>query len=65
MNIELIHGDCLEEMDYILTDSIDMVMVDVPYGVTHCKWDSIIPLEPMWELLHRIVKPNRAMVFTA
>lgn len=65
LDTELIHGDCLEEMDYLLTNSIDMIMVDVSYGVTHCKWDSIIPLKPMWKLLHRIVKSTGAVVFTS
>ena len=42
-----------------------MVMCDPPYGTTVCKWDAIIPLEPMWRCLKRIVKANSAMVFTA
>ena len=61
----LIHGDCLEEMKNIPDGSIDMVCTDPPYGTTACKWDSIIQLEPMWEQLKRIIKPNGAIVMTA
>ena len=63
--IQLIHGDCLEEMKKIPDGSIDMVLTDPPYGTTACKWDSVIPLEPMWEQLKRIIKPNGAIVMTA
>ena len=58
-------GDCLEVMKEIPDGVIDMVLTDPPYGTTACKWDSIIPLEPMWEQLKRIVKPNGAIVMTA
>jgi len=61
----LIHGDCLEEMKSIPDGSVDMVLTDPPYGKTACKWDSIIPLEPMWEQLKRVIKPNGAIVMTA
>ena len=63
--IELIQGDCLEKMKDILDGSIDCVITDPPYGTTACKWDSIIPLEPMWEHLKRVIKPNGAIVMTA
>ena len=63
--IKLIHGDCLEKMADIEDGSVDMVMTDPPYGTTACKWDSIIPLEPMWEQLKRVIKPNGAIVLTA
>ncbi|RKY29346.1 MAG: site-specific DNA-methyltransferase [Candidatus Omnitrophota bacterium] len=52
-------------MGEIEDGSIDMVMCDPPYGITACKWDSIIPLEPMWEHLKRIVKPNGAIILMA
>ena len=65
MKIELIQGDCLERMKDIPDRSIDMVLADPPYGMTACKWDSIIPLEPMWEQLKRVIKPNGAIVMTA
>ena len=63
--IELINGDCLEEMKNIESWSIDLILTDPPYGTTACKWDSIIPLEPMWEQLKRIIKPNGAIVLHA
>lgn len=59
------HGDCLERMKDIETGSVDMVLADPPYGTTACKWDSVIPLGPMWEQLKRIIKPNGAIVMTA
>ena len=62
--INLMLGDCLERMKEIPDGSIDMVMTDPPYGTTACKWDSVIPLEPMWEQLKRIIKPNGAIVLT-
>ena len=63
--VRLMHGDCLERMKEIPSSSVDMVLADVPYGTTACKWDSIIPLEPMWKQLKRVIKPNRAIVMTA
>ena len=63
--IELIQGDCLERMKEIPDGSVDMVLTDPPYGTTACKWDSVIPLEPMWEQLKRVIKPNGAIVMTA
>ena len=61
----LMKGDCLERMKEIESGSVDMILTDPPYGTTACKWDSIIPLEPMWEQLKRIIKPNGAIVMTA
>ena len=63
--INLMQGDCLERMKEIPDGSVDMILADVPYGTTACKWDSIIPLEPMWEQLKRIIKLNGAIVMTA
>ena len=63
MNLML--GDCLERMKEIPSGSVDMILTDPPYGTTACKWDSIIPLKPMWEQLKRIIKPNGAIVMTA
>ncbi len=60
--INLMLGDCLERMKEIPDKSIDFILTDPPYGTTACKWDSIIPLEAMWKELHRIIKPNRAIV---
>ena len=64
-SVWLMKGDCLERMKEISSGSVDMVLTDPPYGTTACKWDSIIPLEPMWEQLKRIIKPNGAIVMTA
>lgn len=60
--IELWHGDCLEMMKHIPDGSIDAIITDPPYGTTACKWDSIIPFEPMWAELKRIIKPDGAIV---
>ena len=64
-SVWLMKGDCLERMKEIPSGSVDMVLTDPPYGTTACKWDSIIPLEPMWEQLKRTIKPNGAIVMTA
>ena len=61
VNIELKQGDCLELMKDIPDGSVDLVLTDPPYGTTACKWDSVIPFEPMWEQLNRIIKPNSAI----
>ncbi len=63
--INLMKGDCLERMKEIPDGSVDMILTDPPYGTTQCKWDSVIPLEPMWAELKRIIKPNGAIVMTA
>lgn len=60
-NIKLWQGDCLELMKNIPDKSIDMVLCDPPYGTTACKWDSVIPFEPMWKQLNRIIKSNGAI----
>lgn len=65
MAVNLMQGDCLERMKEIVSGSVDMILTDPPYGTTACKWDSIIQLEPMWEQLKRIIKPNGAIVMTA
>jgi site-specific DNA-methyltransferase (adenine-specific) len=58
-------GDCLDVMRGIPDGSVDAVICDPPYGTTACKWDSVIPFEPMWVQLKRIVKPNGAIVLMA
>lgn len=55
-------GDCLEEMKEIPDGSVDMVLCDLPYGVTMNKWDVAIDLEKLWEQYSRIVKENGAVV---
>lgn len=59
------HGDCLELMKDIPDGSVDMILADLPYGTTACKWDTIIPFEPLWEQYERIIKDNGAIVLTA
>ncbi len=61
----LFQGDCLDIMPLIPDNSIDMILCDLPYGTTACKWDAIIPFEPLWEQYERIIKPNGAIVLTA
>ena len=55
-------GDCLELMKQMPDKCVDLVLTDPPYGTTACEWDSVIPLEPMWERLNRLIKPNGAIV---
>ena len=62
---KLILGDCLEKMGEIPDGSVDMILADPPYGTTACKWDTIIPLEPMWQNVWRVLKQNGAVVFSA
>jgi len=62
MSSNLMQGDCLELMQSIPDGSIDAIITDPPYGTTACKWDSVIPFEPMWAELKRIIKPNGAIV---
>ena len=57
--------DCLEGMQLIDDKSIDMILCDLPYGTTACKWDTIIPFEPLWEQYKRIIKDNGAIVLTS
>ena len=57
-NFELWQGDCLELMKDIPDKSVDMIFTDLPYGTTHCKWDSIIPLDELWMHYKRITKDN-------
>jgi len=59
------NGDCLELMKLIPDGSVDMILCDLPYGTTACKWDVIIPFEPLWEQYKRIIKSNGAIVLTA
>ena len=60
--INLMQGDCLELLKTIPDGSVDMILTDPPYGTTACNWDSVIPFEPMWAELKRIIKPNGAIV---
>jgi site-specific DNA-methyltransferase (adenine-specific) len=59
--MNLLNGDCLEQLKTLEANSVDMVLADLPYGTTACKWDNVIPFEPLWAELHRVCKPNAAM----
>ena len=59
--IKLYNGDCLELMKDIPDKSVDMILCDLPYGTTACKWDSVIPLDQLWEQYNRIIKDNGAI----
>lgn len=61
----VIEGDTLEEMKKIEDKSIDLILVDLPYGTTKNKWDVIIPFENLWKEYNRVIKDNGAMLFTA
>ena len=58
-------GDCLVEMDNIADKSVDMILCDLPYGTTACKWDSVIPFEPLWKHYERVIKDNGVIVLFA
>lgn len=62
MSVEILLGDCLERMKEIPDKSVDAIICDPPYGTVSCGWDSVIPFEPMWNELKRIIKPNGACV---
>lgn len=58
----LMQGDCLDRMAEITDGSVDLVLADPPYGTTACKWDAVIPFDPMWAQVRRVLKPNGAAV---
>lgn len=58
----LYKGDCLVEMNKIADKSVDMILCDLPYGTTVCKWDVIIPFDKLWEQYNRVIKDNGAIV---
>jgi site-specific DNA-methyltransferase (adenine-specific) len=57
--------DCIKGMKALPSESIDMILCDLPYGTTQCKWDTIIPFDVLWKQYNRIIKPNGAIVLTA
>ena len=63
--INIVQADCLNAMDDIPNKSVDMVLCDLPYSITHCVWDTIIPFDKLWDKYHRIVKDNGAIVLFA
>ena len=64
VNMKLLQGDCLELMKALPDGSVDMILCDLPYGTTGCKWDSVIPFDALWTEYRRIAKPNAAVVLT-
>lgn len=60
--MQLFNGDCLDIMTQIPDRSIDMILCDLPYGTTSCKWDIIIPFEALWAQYKRVIKENGAVV---
>ena len=62
---KIYNEDCLEGMQRIEDKSVDMILCDLPYGTTACKWDEIIPFKPLWEQYERIIKDNGAIILTA
>lgn len=65
MSYTLWNEECLQAMKRIPDGSVDMVMCDLPYGTTACKWDTVIPFEPLWAAYRRVCKKNAAIVLTA
>ena len=61
----LLQGNCLDLLPTLTEASVALVLTDPPYGTTACKWDSVIPFEPMWKQVWRVLKSNGAAVFTA
>lgn len=62
---KILNGDCIKIMKEIPNESVDMILCDLPYGTTHNKWDTIIPMDLLWKQYLRIIKPNGAIVLTA
>ncbi len=62
MSIDLYNGDCLEVMPTLPDGCADMILADLPYGTTACKWDTVIPFEPLWAQYKRLIKRNGAIV---
>lgn len=65
MTSQVVIGDCLETMKQIPDQSVDMILADLPYGVTQNDWDSVIDLEKLWTQYRRIAKKNAAIVLTS
>lgn len=63
--VEIYHADCLEGMNWVDDGTVDLVLSDLPYGNTNCRWDTVIPFEPLWAQYSRVLKPNGALVLMA
>ena len=62
--MNLFHGDCLNIIETLEPNSIDLVFLDLPYGQTYCKWDKKIDLNELWKQLERVIKQNTPLIFT-
>jgi DNA modification methylase len=62
---QIYHGDCLDLLPSIPSKSVDMILCDLPYGTTYCSWDSVLPLDRLWQQYERVIKDNGAIVLTA
>lgn len=62
MSVKLFNGDCLELLNQVKDESIDLVLADLPFGMTQNHWDSVIPLAPLFEQYQRIIKPHGAVL---
>ncbi|MCT2871240.1 hypothetical protein EFM36_10255 [Limosilactobacillus fermentum] len=62
VSVKLFNGDCLELLNQVKDESIDLVLADLPFGMTANKWDSVIPLAPLFEQYQRIIKPHGAVL---
>ncbi len=63
--MKLLQGDCMELLPEIPGKSVDMVLCDLPYGTTECKWDHVLPMDTLWREYRRILKPNGVAVLFA
>jgi len=64
-NIKLYNDSCMNVLEILVEHSVDLVLCDLPYGTTSCKWDTIIPLDQMWEQIECVLKKNGPAIFTA
>ena len=64
-NNTLYHADCFDVFPLIADKSVDMILADLPYGTTACKWDSVLPFDKLWKSYERVIKDNGAIVLTA
>ena len=65
MRNKILLGDCMELLKKVPDGSVDMVLCDLPYGTTNCKWDTVLPLDELWKHYNRVCKKNAAIVLTA
>ena len=65
-NYKLYNGDCLEVMDKLINEGVkvDFILTDIPYGTTNCKWDNVIPFEPMWDKINKLIKNDPELTNT-